>query len=84
VYSRRRSGAINQRGDTLPNAYAERCEAVLQVAANHVVGQPNDEARAAASKRMSDSDCAAVWIDQSWVEVEFAHARQRLRREGLV
>src|SRR5665213_3390282 len=33
---------------------------------------------------MTDGDRAAVDVDLGWIEAEFAHHRQRLRREGLV
>src|SRR5204863_1954780 len=69
---------------SVPDADAERCEAVPSAAAAELVQQGHYEARPAHPERMAERDRAAVDVDALGVEAELADHDQALRCERLV
>src|SRR5438876_510382 len=70
--------------DSLPYADAHGGEAIAGLAADQLVDQGGDQAGPAGAQRVTQGNGAATRVDERRVEFEVAHARQYLRREGLV
>src|SRR5262249_13286611 len=68
----------------LASADAHRHDAVLRLAAEHLIGDGADHARAGHPERMADGDRAAVRIELVHGDAELVAAVDHLRGEGLV
>src|SRR5256884_72090 len=70
--------------DSLPYADAHGGETIAGLAADQLVDQGGDQARPTCAQRMTQGDGTAIRVDARRVEIEGAHARRELRREGVV
>src|SRR5215468_6329756 len=68
----------------LASADAHRHHAVLRLAAEHLVGNGADHARAGHAEGVADGDRAAVGIELVHGDAELVLAVEHLRGEGLV
>src|SRR5262249_3879089 len=68
----------------IASAQAERSDALMNIAASHLVYQRNQHARATCADRMSQCHGAAVDIHFVDVQPQFTNHTQRLNGEGLV
>src|SRR5689334_400067 len=78
------SGALHREGDAHAAADAERRQALLRVAASHLVQQRDEHATARRTDRMPQRDSAAVDVDLRGVPAHLVVHRARLRRERFV
>src|SRR4051812_3718225 len=83
-YSTGGLGVLDHRGDALPDADAERGDAVPGAAAPELPGERGDETSSRATQRVAEGDRAAVDVEALFVDPELAHAGDHLRGEGLV
>src|SRR5688500_4042604 len=75
---------LDAEGDAHAAADAERGEALLRVAALHLVEQGGQHPRAAGADRVADGDRAAVDVDLVGGPAELLADRERLGGERLV
>src|SRR2546426_11710018 len=75
---------LEEPGRALPAADAHRHHAVARLAAQHLVGDGADHARARHAERMPDGDRAAVDVQLRGIETERVATVDDLRGEGLV
>src|SRR5215471_5490908 len=79
------ASCLENDGQALTDADADRCEAVATALALQVVGERTENADARASERVTDRDRAAVGVEDLGIEIgPVGHARERLRRERLI
>src|SRR3954447_5738854 len=75
---------LDDRREALPDADAQRRQAVAQAALGELVGQRPEQARARAAERVADGDRAAVDVELGERDAELARRGEHLAREGLV